>query len=124
MYIYRIEHAISLDGPYNNKSVNTDALRDALGYTQASNAHPGMYYDCSAIVGYKYDEHYCGFDTIEHLIEWFSLAFDDLHDHGFIVAIYQIDSSLVCSGRYQSIFVKHKAKRVEVMSITDIASLM
>jgi len=122
MYIYRIEHAETHDGPYGcNTDYSADESLYNMGYKHVNKTHPNMWLDCMPVgKGFYREDHYCGFDSIERLVDWFDGWFTALENNGFIVAIYSINPSLVDTGNYQSIFIRDKAERVDCISISDM----
>lgn len=127
MYIYRIEHPQTGDGPYG-ESLNDLKLADTslckMGWEHCDYNHPGMWEEFNKYGVDSPRDYYCGFDTIENLKDWFDGWLECLHTNGFEVRIYSISKMDCMIGKYQSIFIKRVATHVDSMSILDILDLI
>jgi hypothetical protein len=126
MYVYRIEHPNTGDGPYG-ESLDDIKLQDRrlldMGCQHCDRNHPGMWEEFSKTGIDSPRNYYCGFDTIENLKDWFDTWLEILHNNGFELRIYSISKMDCMIGKYQSIFIKSVATLVDSMPIQDIIDL-
>lgn len=121
--IYRIEHCLTGNGPYQNlATADVDLLAMVERHANDSKSHP-VYTEDTFIKGCSLcpDSEYLdsliefhgwsfGFKTMYQLRDWFSdteLAI--LHHHGFNLVVYELNSDSACNLRKQSVFDKKKA---------------
>ena len=128
MKLYRIENAEGL-GPYRRNYPNL-----WVEVSQEDTSHPLPEEDkrlsrlMKDITGdsypsmYDFIEYYCGFESIEHIINWFTpkeLSF--LHEIRFRVVEYECDDVLL--GNTQLIFKKDEAIQLKSKHIYDYKEL-
>lgn len=126
MYIYRIEHKVTGTGPYNAEThFNNDPRLYDIGYAHSNDDHPSMWTDCEHTYknGYCYLDYYCGFSTIDQMIQWFDQWFDALHNNGFKLVRYRIAKQYTIAGNKQTVFVKERASSRKVIDLDSVAFL-
>lgn len=125
MYIYRIEHHKSGNGPYNHLTNGSREVyygNDILKShgTATYKTHPRMFDDCKMMEDSQY---FAGFNSIEQLFAWFDGTLSYLHKHDFELRIYETDDQNVVIGTYQLIFIKHLSKVTDRLSLMDVLAL-
>ena len=133
-FVYRIEHKVTHEGPYNTDNAMPDpsykkhlskyALSQALDYTQCSNTHPGMWSDLKRIKDQNYSDHYCGFESIEQLFAWFNeSSLDIMRGFGFQLSVYRVAKKYITHGMYQVGFIRDRAKLTDTIDLSDLNKL-
>lgn len=124
----RVGHSVFRDtngvprGPYHYYSL--DSLCNALDDMQNFKSHPSMWNDIGScdeeafwLTRDQREEYYCGFNSMDALVEWFGPVFDELHASGFVIYRYDIEC---LTGRKQSVA---KLRKVRPFDIADISEL-
>jgi hypothetical protein len=105
MKVYRIENIFN-EGPYSSGEQKLWRRRSHGGVS-----HPEPQEDL--INGFKKGPHFCGFSSMQHLFQWFAKTeLLRLHDLGFRIQVYSVDSKYVRLGVKQVVFTHSKAKAI------------
>lgn len=107
MRVLRVEDNEAV-GPYTSYWYSDWSDRD-----HCSPLHPAPHRDGISSSVVSSGVYYCGFLDEAHLEDWFNKnERARLHDLGFHLAIYEVDSSEVFIGRKQLMFRKEAAQKV------------
>lgn len=126
MYIYRIEHKDTERGPYNSEtSFQNDPRLYRIGLAHTDDDHPSMWIDCTYVYknGHSHSDYYCGFSTIDQMVQWFDQWFDALHNNGFKLVMYRIAKNYTIAGKRQTIFVKERVTSRKVIDLDSVTFL-
>lgn len=121
MRIYRIEDKHTGNGPYQGDKYFNDPRQNDMGYSHSNDSHPSMWRDCTynyTTARYDKSSYYCGFSDIDRLLTWFSGWLKTLRRNGYTIAVYECDDEYVIDGRYQTVFVKDAAMRIETIALS------
>ena len=121
MIVYRVEHHVWGDGPYNGGHAI-----DAMAELHSDDPeHPAVWSD----LGYPWDDiealdteptnFVCGFGSREALDAWFEGWEHHLHAHGFVVREFEVDPPYVLTGDLQLAFIKSNARLIESRPIRE-----
>ena len=115
MFVYRVEHKITNKGPYVR---NTDSYtRKMMDDHNSSNNHPSVIVDCFNDSILKFygqgTDYYCGFESVEQLIDWFDEYMIGLQKIGFIVRVFDVDYCDVIFGKKQLVFKRENFTPVQ-----------
>jgi hypothetical protein len=99
--IYRVEHPVSLIGPYNYDGDNREELMGMYDAHTSDSYHLSPYLDMSHPV---LQHELCGFRTMRQLFTWFGGWLPVLIRNGFKVAVYH-DVKVTAESSKQLVFV-------------------
>lgn len=123
MRVYRVEHKTTGDGPYRYDCDASDYYTERLNQLsdKISTAHdcPIKHPTVTKEVGNDNftANHYCGFETYNAYRSWFAGFFKDLHDHDFVLRIYEVNTEHILFGNRQLAFIKQEAKLIQTRDI-------
>lgn len=119
MYLYRIEHYESHNGPYRHHTLAGNIQPHALIKMcdiHSDDSHPSMRDEFQHIIPERMiKDYYCGFTSAEKCAEWFKGFLKTLRGFEFIIAVYTCSD--VHHGAIQSVFRMSVATRVDELPI-------
>lgn len=115
MFVYRVEHSETGDGPYQGVHANDD-LADAH---RGDLTHPSPGFD-DGINGHDWRGKVCGFTSIDGFKKWFVRWRKRLAGEGFVLSVYEVDSHRVIRGSHQAMFPKELASRVRQLNLQTL----
>lgn len=119
MYVYRIEDEAAW-GPYADNWGGHPILGAML---EKHNGDLSQFPNDEVDFDFYIDSSlFFGFDSIEAAVRWFGGHFDQLHEAGYHVAVYEIDEDYVQVGRSgkQVVFPLGEAERVQTMPMKKL----
>jgi hypothetical protein len=121
--VFRVEHIAYRHGPYNSSSAlgmnaKCRQLANKLGaeFDYCTNPPPSG----DGIPVY-FDDHYCGFDSLDTLFDWFERWLADLQEHDYHVAVFEVNETDLLHGGKQVMFRRKKYRRTTAMRMDEVA---
>jgi hypothetical protein len=119
--IYRVEHYNRRHGPYrassdkmNNRCLKlADKLHDEFSVAQ----QPPPCYD--GICNHGSDD-YCGFNSLDDLFKWFEQWLEELQEHDYHVAVFEVKDKHVRHGDKQVMFKRKKYRRKKTIRLDEV----
>lgn len=119
--VYRVEHKRYRHGPYNLSSIKTNKCRKLswklVNAADTVRRHPSPCMDGIRNFG---DADYCGFESLEQLMDWFEDCIDELHEHEYHVCVFEVPEWTVKRGRRQVVFRRKDTKRKRTISLLEL----
>lgn len=119
--IYRVEHYDRRHGPYqaswekmNNRCRE---LADKLDREFKHDQHPPPSSD--GIFNFSKD-HYCGFDSLQALFDWFERYLEELQDHDYHVAVFEVEDDDIKHGGKQVMFRRKQYRRKQSLQLSEV----
>ncbi len=120
--IYRVEHYDRRHGPYpasQDKMTNRcRKLADKLFLEYDDVRQPPPRLD--GIVNHGDDDYYCGFDSVEALFNWFERWLEELQDHNYHVAVFEVEDNDTLHGQKQVMFKRKKYRRKRALRLSEV----
>jgi len=119
--VYRVEHYDRRHGPYlasfekMNKRCLALANKLHQGFTHEQHPPPGT----DGILNYSPD-YYCGFDSIDALFDWFEQWMEELQEHDYYIAVFEVEDSDVRHGGKQVMFKRKKYRRRHTLQLSEV----
>jgi hypothetical protein len=66
------------------------------------------------------DDHYCGFDSLGALFDWFEEWLEDLQEHAYHVAIFEVKDKDILHGDKQVMFKRKKYRRKQALQLSEV----
>jgi|GEM_PF-3695731 len=121
--IYRVEHYDRRHGPYeasyNEMNKKCKKLAEKLDREFLVEQHPPPLTD--GIRDYSVS-HYCGFDSLDALLDWFEEWLEDLEECGYHVAIFEVEDSELLHGNKQVMFKRKEHRRKQALKLSEAAN--
>lgn len=92
--VFRVENSRGW-GPYQSEFYPDEYAGDLTDMAYDHNKYPTPFYDGFEAFS---EEHFCGFLSVDHLIEWFEGYLDLLFEAGYRVAEYSILNKNIVKG--------------------------
>ncbi len=119
--IYRVEHYDRRHGPYpvSRDKMNKCCreLANKLHGEFDSYQHPPPDYD--GIINYG-DDYYCGFDSVEALFDWFEQWLEELQEHNYHIAVFEVEDNDTLHGGKQVMFKRKKYRRKQTLRLSEV----
>ncbi len=113
MRLYRIEHAMTHEGPYKHlgtRNEHTEITDQMVRHHNNDRVeHPTPWNDGIKESFYYDGKCNCAFRAIEDLEEWFDPYLAELSRLGFVIAEIQVDERYTRSGKKQTVYMPHYA---------------
>ena len=118
--IYRVEHRDRRHGPYHaswekmNKRCRKlcHKLDDEFNHDQQP--PPSM----DGIMNFS-AAYYCGFDSLESLFDWFEQWLEELQEHKYRIAVFEVENKDTLIGGKQVMFKRKKYRRKQVLQLSE-----
>ena len=92
-------------------------LADKLGTEFNHDQQPSPSAD--GILNYSAD-YYCGFDSLESLFEWFEQWLEELQEHNYHVAVFEVEDDDTRHGGKQVMFKRKKYRRKQTIQLSEV----
>jgi hypothetical protein len=92
-------------------------LARKLGDEFRFDQHPPPAYD--GISNHGTDD-YCGFDSLEALFVWFEQWLEELHEHEYHVAVFEVEDKDTLHGGKQVMFKRKKYRRKRSLQLSEV----
>ena len=118
--IYRVEHCDRRHGPYHSSwdkmNRRCQGLADKLGDEFNLGLQPPPPYD--GILNFSGD-YYCGFDSLEALFNWFERWLEELQEHNYHIAVFEVEDADTLHGDKQVMFKRKKYRRKQALQLSE-----
>lgn len=122
MLVYRVEHSVDGCGPYMSNTLEgkfrpqyIQRLANSLGTKHNGDSEHCVIWEEVGNQGFS-SRHFCGFESMEQLYNWFRGFITSLFECGYVFKTYNVPDQYVLRGRYQLAFEMDKAEVVEVIT--------
>ena len=120
--VFRVEHIAYRHGPYNSSqalgmNAKCRKLAIKLGAEFDHYRQPPPFSDGIRDHG---NDHYCGFDSLDDLFDWFERWLADLQEHRYHVAVFEVNEADLLHGGKQVMFRRKKYRRTASMRMDEV----
>ena len=118
--IYRVEHYDRRHGPYHaswdqmNNRCRELCYKLDLEFKHNQHPPPGA----DGIFNFSND-YYCGFDSLEDLFDWFEQWLEELQEHDYHIAVFEVEDSDTLHGGKQVMFKRKKYRRKQALQLSE-----
>ena len=115
--VYRVEHIVYRHGPYRHAGMSkrhkdlSERLCKAITSSQPLPYNDGIEMS---------DDDYCGFDSLASLLDWFILWLDELEEHDYHVAVFEVAEEDVKVEARQVVFPRKKYRRMSAIRMKEV----
>jgi hypothetical protein len=71
------------------------------------------------IMNYSAD-HYCGFDSLEALFDWFEQWLEELQEHNYHIAVFKVKDKDTLHGDKQVMFRRKKYRHTHSLQLSEV----